>query len=215
MDIEAKRQQLEALRQQARELESEIVKEVTHRDWPPKEFYGAYYAMAGSVLGIFGAVVSLVANVIGAPLAGKEPLSLIRVYLTFPLGERALSLTAEENGGLILTLGCCLYIATGMLLGGLLYFLMSRICGEDASLIKRLVVSSILALAIWAVNFYGILSWLQPLLFEGNWITDPNVLPLWVAAATHLLFGWTLAVLYPYGQFTAYRPPTPPAAEAT
>ena len=38
-----------------------------------------------------GAIVSLPLDLIGAPIAGKSPLELIRVYLTFPLGEKALS----------------------------------------------------------------------------------------------------------------------------
>ena len=39
----------------------------------------------------------------------------------------------------------------------------------------------------------------------GNWITNPNYLPWWVAAATHLVFGWTIALLYPLGVYTPYR----------
>ena len=43
----------------------------------------------------------------------------------------------------------------------------------------RLVVATIVSLAIWAFNFYAILSWLQPLLIggdPGNWITNPRFL---------------------------------------
>jgi hypothetical protein len=29
-----------------------------------------------------------------------------------------------------------------------------------------------------------------------------------VAALTHLVFGWTMALVYPLGDFTAYRRPT-------
>jgi hypothetical protein len=49
---------------------------------------------------------------------------------------------------------------------------------------------------------------LQPLVIggdPGNWITNPNYLPWWVAAATHLVFGWTIALLYPLGVYTPYR----------
>ena len=53
-------------------------------------------------------------------------------------------------------------------------------------------MASGLAIAVWLVNFYGILSWLQPLLFGGNWIVER--IPWWVAAATHLVFGWTMLV---------------------
>ncbi|MEW4486441.1 hypothetical protein AB1L42_00085 [Thalassoglobus sp. JC818] len=213
MSNEDKQRELVELKERVRQLEAEVSpsKEVTESTWPPQNFYGAYYAMTGGILGIIGALVSLVVNVIAAPIAGKSPLEMIKVYLTFPVGARALELSPESNG-LVLAMGCCLYIATGMLIGIPVYFLLARICGNNAPLVKRLAVSSFISLAIWAVNFYGVLSWLQPLLFGGNWITDPSVMPAWVAAGTHLVFGWTLALLYPWGQFTPYHPPTRSAA---
>jgi hypothetical protein len=54
-----------------------------------------------------------------------------------------------------------------------------------------------LALAVWAVNFYGLLAWLQPLVLGGHWIVE--LIPWWVGALTHLVFGWTMALLYPLG----------------
>ena len=71
-----------------------------------------------------------------------------------------------------------------------------------------LVWASAIAVAVWLVNFYVLLSWIQPLLFGGNWITstDPVYLPWWVALATHLVFGWTMALIYPWGLFVPYRP---------
>jgi hypothetical protein len=56
------------------------------------------------------------------------------------------------------------------------------------------------------------LSWLQPLLFGGNWITNPAVLPTWVGLITHLIFGWTLALLYPWARFQVYEQPTAESA---
>ncbi len=55
------------------------------------------------------------------------------------------------------------------------------------------------------VSFYGILLWLQPLLFGGHWITDSALLPWWVAALTHLVYGWTMALVSPLGQYTPYH----------
>lgn len=209
MNTEANKQELAELKARIQQLEAvvETGGQVSDSSWPPENFYGAYYAMTGAVLGIFGAMVSLLVNVIAAPIAGKSSLELVKVYLTFPIGKRALELSTESNG-LILAMGCCLYIGTGMLIGIPIYFLMVRFCGEKASLVKRLVVASLASLLIWGIGFYGILSWLQPMLFGGNWITDTSVMPAWVAAGTHLVFGWTLAMLYPWGQFTAYRSPT-------
>jgi hypothetical protein len=76
---------------------------------------------------------------------------------------------------------------------------------SHAGLLGRLALASVVAVAVWLVNFYGLISWLQPLLFGGSWIVDNAQLPWWVALATHLVFGWTMAVIYPWGLFHPYR----------
>lgn len=217
MEAQSKLQELDRLRARVEKLEAEIVKEEAERGWQATGYYTAYYATAGFMLGIFGAMTSLLANVICAPIAGKAtPLELIRIYLTFPLGERALELTSGGQAhyaigdGVILAIGCCLYLGTGMLLGIPVYMAIARFA-RRRGLFLRLVVASIVSLAIWGINFYGILSWLQPMLVggsPGNWITNSDYLPWWVAAATHLVFGWTIAVLYPLGEYTPYRRPS-------
>jgi hypothetical protein len=131
----------------------------------------------------------------------QSPLKLIQVYLTFPLGEAALKI----NGGITLAIGVCLYLGTGMLYGMLFQVVLSRFF-PDARLGRRLAVCSVLAIAVWLINFYGILSWLQPLAFGGRWILD-NV-DWWVAALTHLVYGWTMALVYPLGVYHPYRPTT-------
>lgn len=213
MHASTKRQELERLRGELQRLEGEVIKDEAEHGWQATSYYTAYYVTAGFMLGIFGAMASLLFNIIGATIAGKSPLELIRIYLTFPLGERAIQLTnSGQSGyaisdGVILAIGCCLYLATGMLLGIPVYLALTRFGGERG-LVLRLIVASVVSLAIWAFNFYGILSWLQPLLVggdPGNWITNQQFLPWWVAAATHLVFGWTIAVLYPLGVYTPYR----------
>jgi hypothetical protein len=92
-----KHAELASLKLRVQQLEAELAPE-RQPNWPPKSFYNAYYLSTGTVLGGIAAAVSLLANVIGAPLAGKSPLELIRVYLTFPLGEKALSMTADTGG---------------------------------------------------------------------------------------------------------------------
>ena len=183
IDVEAKLQELEALKAQVERLENEITTARSGPGWRATGYYSAYYATAGFLLGSLGAIVSLLFNVVGASLAGKSPLELIRVYLTFPLGEKALQLTQGQNtyavnDRVILAFGCCLYLATGMLLGIPIYMALARFAATGG-LIKRLVVASIVSLLIWGIMFYGILSWLQPLLVEGdpgNWIT--NIQPI-------------------------------------
>ena len=88
-ELESKQLELLAMRQQANELEAEILEASAAIPWRLTGFYTMYYATNGFLLGLIAAAVSLVFNVIGAPLAGKAPLELIRVYLTFPFGERA------------------------------------------------------------------------------------------------------------------------------
>lgn len=197
MESTDKAAELEQLRERVRQLEAEVEREEPP-PWQPPKFYTAYYATTGFLLGIFGAATSLLFNVVGAVLVGKHPLELIRVYLTFPLGEKARTI----ESGMTLAIGCCLYLATGMLLGMLFQLTIARFAPK-ASLGGRLMVASILAIVIWLVNFYLLLSWLQPLLFGGNWIVEE--IPVWVAALTHLVFGWTMAVVYPLGVYQPYR----------
>jgi hypothetical protein len=71
-----------------------------------------------------------------------------------------------------------------------------------ASFATRFLVTSGLALGLWLFNFYGLLSWLQPLLFGGRWIVE--MIPWWVAALTHLVFGWAILFLQPLGVFVPY-----------
>lgn len=197
MDIEQKRRELAALRARVMELEAEVEAEEA-RPWQATGYYAAYYATTGFMLGGVGAFASLFFNVVGSLVVGQHPLRLIQVYLTFPLGEEALRL----EGGLALAIGCCLYIATGMLYGIVFQLVLAR-WAPRAGFGARLAWASGLALLIWVVNFYGILSWLQPLVFGGRWILSE--IPFWVAAATHLVFGWTMALAYPLGAYTPYK----------
>ena len=220
MDAQTKQQELERLRAQVRQLEEAIDKEQAEKGWQATGYYTAYDATAGFILGYVGAMVSLLLNVVGAPIAGKSSLELIRIYLTFPLGAQALKLTEGGKAvyvlgdGLILAIGCCLYLGTGMLMGIPVFLALTRFAAKGG-LVTRLVVASVVSLAIWGINFYGILSWLQPMIIggdPGNWITNPAYLPWWVAAATHLVFGWTIALLYPLGVYTPYRGVSSPKA---
>jgi hypothetical protein len=156
------------------------------------------YANAGLWQGALAGCTSLLFNVIGSVLwpavsgHDQHPLRLIQVFLTFPLGEAALNL----NSGLLLAIGCLMYLATGMIYGMLFVLAISYFL-PNMGIFGRLTACSVLAIAVWMVNFYGILSWLQPLVFGGRWITD--LVPWWVAGLTHLLFGWTIALVYPLG----------------
>jgi hypothetical protein len=202
-ELPEKLRRLERLQAETAALEAEI--EAGQSDqgaWKRKGYYLTYYATAGFFLGMVAALVSLMFNIIGASIAGKDPLQLIRVYLTFGLGGRALD--PAFDAGLALAMGCVLYIATGMLLGIVFHVILTRFAPQ-AGLAGRLLWASGIAVAVWLVNFYGLISWIQPLLFGGNWIIDNKELPWWVALATHLVFGWTMALVYPWGLYHPYR----------
>jgi len=185
-----------------RKLEAAPLKSEAGAAWPPDQFYLLWHVVIGMMLGSIGAIVSLAANVIGAPLFGVRPLQLIRVYLTFPMGERALD--AEQ--GLVLFTGCTLYLVTGALYGVVFHLLMT-LYFSDASRGKRFVVGSAVGLGLWIVNFYLILSWLQPLLLGGNWIV--TMVPFWVAGLTHLAFAWTMLI----GELWSHAPASHPSKE--
>lgn len=201
MSDEAKLRELSSLRSRIRQLEAELGGAGEEPRWQASGYYTAYHATTGFLLGSVAAMSSLLLNVIGALAVGKHPLELIRVYLTFPLGAQALDFNAVDHG-VTLAVGCCLYLATGMLYGILFEIVLTRFL-VDRTAAARFVAVSALSLAVWLVNFYAILSWLQPLLFGGNWIVEQ--IPWWVAAATHLVFGWTMLLIYRLGQYIPYR----------
>lgn len=205
MERSLKEQELDRLRREVQVLENEVSEVVIEPvQWAPAGYYFSYDVLAGLVLGLFAGTTSLLFNIIGAafvpPPAGltQHPLNLIRVYLTFPMRELAL----HVDSGLILTFGCCLYLVTGMVLGIPFQMAQSRLLPRGG-LIARLLLVTPMALAVWAINYHGILSWLQPYLFGGSWIVD--TIPSPVAIGTHLVFGWTMAILYPLGVFQRER----------
>ncbi len=163
---------------------------------------GSRHVALGLTLGSVAAIVSLAANALGAPVFDRRPMELIRVFLTFPLGERPL--TVEP--GLVLMVGCALFLATGAMYGALLHLVLSKYFGQ-ASVGKQFGVATVLGLGLWVVNFYGILSWLQPLLLGGDWIV--RLIPPWVGALTHLAFAWTVALGEVWGRLGSYRSGSP------
>jgi hypothetical protein len=191
---ETLRRELSSLQSRIEQIEGELGRAAAMRDWRPAGFYGIYGALAGAVLGLIGAASSLLFNVIGSLAIGQHPLHLIQVYLTFPMGADALTM----ESGLAVAIGCCLYLFTGMVLGVPFAILLGGTFGNASNMV-RFFVTTVLSLGLWLVNFYGILSWLQPELFGGRWIVEQ--IPWYVGAATHLVFGWTMLALMPLGRF--------------
>ena len=206
-ETNSKEAELAELKQRVEDLESQIASETVQQPFRPTGYYTAYYATTGFMLGIFGAAASLLFNIVGSALTlppDQGALYIIKCYLTFPLGDQAFELT-DAPEGLMLATGCCLYLGTGMLLGIPVYLALTK-WAADKSLGGKLFVATIVSLIIWVVMFYGILSWLQPAVIdmsEEHLIV--NTVPPWVAAATHVVFGWTMALVYPLGEFVPYR----------
>ena len=196
-DINEKLTELEKLRAQVAQLEGELAANAPKSQWVPQEYYTTYHILAGMTIGLIAAMVSLTANVIGSVMFDEYPLQLIRVYLTFPMGADALQITS----GFALAAGCGLYLATGMFGGIPFHLILSRFF-DQSSFAVRFVVATILGLGVWLVNFYGILSWLQPMLIGGNWILE--MVPWYVAVFTHVIFGWSMLAFSQWGRF---RPP--------
>lgn len=198
MDQQDKLAQLERLRAEVARLETELAPSFPGPAWPPQTYYMTYHILAGMVLGLISAGSSLLLNVVGAAMFKDHPLELIRVYLTFPMGQSALSV----ESGFVLAAGVCLYLGTGMIGGIPFHLILSRFF-DEAPFAKRFVVATIMGLGVWIINFYGVLYWLQPALLDGRWIV--NMIPIPVAALTHVVFGWTMLLVDQWGRFVPYR----------
>jgi hypothetical protein len=148
----------------------------------------------GMALGAIGVVVSLLCNIVGALIVGMDdPFKLLRVYLTFPLGESVLTESPFRVDNLLL-LGASfgLYLGAGMLLGGLFHGFLTRWLVRP-TFPRRFITATALSVAVWGLVVGGILSWLQPLLIGGSWIVQQ--IPLYIGVLTNLAFGWTILVL--------------------
>ena len=206
MNLEAKSEKNQTHQEPTRQWDDELadINLMPPQVWQEPGYDAFHYAKVGLLLGSLAGCTSLIVNVIGSVLwpaisgEAQHPLRIIQVYLTFPFGESALQL----NSGFVLALGCLLYLSTGMIYGMLFELAISYFLPR-AGRWSRLIACGILALFVWMVNFYVLLAWLQPLLFGGRWIID--LIPWWVGALTHLVFGWTMALLYPLGMYESNK----------
>ena len=81
-----------------------------------------------------------------------------------------------------------------MLLGIPVYLALTRFAPTGRAVAAAAWSRASCSLAIWAVNFYA-----HPVVASAAAVRRPldldqrSYLPWWVAAATHLVFGWTIA----------------------
>lgn len=200
MDLGTKTRLIEEHLEVIRQLKGEDTEPAKIQSWPPEDYYLLWHVVVGMVLGMIGATASILFNVVGSQFVGQHPLQLIKVYLTFPMGQKAL----DSDSGTVLFVGCILYLVTGAVFGVIFHLAMS-LFWEKASIRKRLIVGTMMGLGLWVANFYLLLSWLQPVLLGGSWILDE--IPFWVAATTHLVFAWTMVLIDSWGQFDRRQTP--------
>ena len=89
-ELESKLQELDKIKAHIEKLENEIAAAQRGPGWRATSYYGAYYATAGSVLGILGALASLAANLLGARLfdKSKEPAAADPRLLDLSVGPK-------------------------------------------------------------------------------------------------------------------------------
>jgi cytochrome c oxidase cbb3-type subunit 2 len=174
------------------------LREVPGPSWPPAGFYLTFYVVAGTIIGILGSLTSFIFNVVGSLLVSQDPLRFLRVYGTFFLGARAL--TTEDLNFFMLV--AVVHFSVGAAAGAVFHVLVNRFVPGRAGL--QIVLGAAYGLLMWIVNFYLVIVWLQPRLVGEAYVIQ--LMPAWVAALTHVVYGVTLGVLQPLGRFVAYRP---------
>ena len=179
------------------DLEAQLREPVTH-SWPPVGFYLTFYIVAGATIGILGSVTSFAFNVLGSLLVKQDPLLFLRVYGTVFLGAKALT-TDDLNFFMLVAV---VHFSVGASAGAVFQVFISRFVPDRPAL--QIVLGGVYGLLMWVVNFYLIITWLQPRLVGQAYVLE--LMPIWIAALTHLIYGLTLGVLQPLGRFVPYRP---------
>lgn len=194
-ELEWHRQEIEKIEAQLRHLERD-----ERSAWPPRQFYTTFYVVVGMILGIMGSLASFFFNVVGSMFIDQDPMMLIRIFGTFFRGQEAL--TTDDQSFIMLVL--MVHFTVGAV-GGAIYHLAVNRRWADRSYGYKILLGAGWGLAIWIVNFYLVLSWLQPLLVGEAFIL--KMIPFWVAALTHVVYGLILGILQPIGRFVPYSQP--------
>lgn len=181
------RRELERVYAEATRLETAL-RDAPDWDIDPGRVVFAYHVLAGLVTGFVGAAAGLLFGMLGSLLLSLHPLLMIRVYMTLPFGERALLVET----GPMLALGVLVYLMVGALYGIPFHVVLGGVL-RNAPGIWRALIAAAMGLIVWLVNYYLILIWLQPVLTGGKPITW--LIPMWLAASTHVVFAWTIALI--------------------
>lgn len=188
--------EIEQHRARIAELESELAGPGT-ATWPPTGFYLTFYIVAGATIGVLGSVTSFLFHIVGSLVMRQDPLLFLRVYGTMFLGKEALT-TVDLNFFMLVAV---VHFSVGAAAGMVFQVLVSRFAPEGALL--HVLLGALYGLVMWVVNFYGVIAWLQPELVGQAYILE--LMPAWIAALTHVIYGVTLGLLQPLGRFVPYR----------
>jgi hypothetical protein len=169
--------------------------------WPPVGFYLTFYIVAGTTIGILGSLTSFLFHVVGSLVVHQDPLLFLRVYGTVFLGERALT-TSDLDFFMLVAI---VHFSVGAIAGMVFHVAVNRVVPNRSGL--HLALGVAYGLLMWLVNFYVVLVWLQPLLVGRAYVLE--LMPSWVAALTHAIYGLTLGILQPLGRFVPYRATAP------
>jgi hypothetical protein len=194
------RKLIEHHRRVIRELEDDLARAEAGQAaaWVPLRFYTAYYVTSGLLIGIGAAWATLLLNMLGSLSIHGDAFKLLRVYGTFFFGSDAM----ETNRAAILMLTVGVHTLTGAVCGAPIHVVLSR-WKPDLSLRGRVLAGAVLGVVMWLVNFYGVLSWLQPRLVGSAIILEE--MPASVAAANHVAFAVLVVLMQPLGAFTVQR----------
>jgi hypothetical protein len=195
-EIAEQRAQLARLEQQL--YEAEEARASGAPGWPPKGFYLTYYVIAGLMIGILGSLTSFLANVLGSLALEQDPLLFLRVYGTVFLGPQAL--TTHDLSFFMLV--AVVHFSVGAIAGAVYHVGVNAFFPDRAGL--QIGLGALYGLLMWIVNFYVVILWLQTSVFGRAYVLE--LMPAWVAALTHVVYGLTLGVLQPLGRFVPYRP---------
>ena len=197
-DIERK---IQSHRAAIADLEARLLAPPASPGWPPHGFYLTFYVVAGTMIGILGSLVSFLFHVVGSLLVNQDPLMFLRVYGTVFLGEKAL--TTDDLTFFMLV--AVVHFSVGAIAGAVFHVGVNWLVPDRP--VAQIALGALYGLLMWLVNFYGVLIWLQPRLVGQPFVL--NLMPAWVAALTHVIYGLTLGLLQPLGRFTPYRPAVP------
>jgi signal transduction histidine kinase/CheY-like chemotaxis protein len=179
-------QEIERHRRSITELEAKLSGEIK----VPTGFYLTFYILAGMVVGIMGGLTSFIFNIVGSLIVAQDPMVILRAFGTLFIGADAL--TTHNLNFLILVL--LVYLSGGAVAGAAFQVIVSRYFA-DRPIVYRILLAGAYGIGLWIINFYGIISWLQPLLVGKAYVLE--IIPFWVAASTNLVFGLTLGLLQP------------------